>query len=90
MFILTARLTARTTLNLPLPTITTRKVLTESSLPSMVKASAVGYYGPHGDEWVDESVGAGDDFSASLSSFSFILNISIVVTSQTFLSHKKV
>ncbi len=31
-----------------------------------IQASAVGYYGPHGDEWVDESVGAGDDFSASL------------------------
>jgi hypothetical protein len=31
-----------------------------------IQASAVGYYGPHGDELVDESVPAGDDFSANL------------------------
>jgi uncharacterized protein (TIGR01777 family) len=28
----------------------------------LVSSSAVGYYGPHGDEPVDESTGAGDDF----------------------------
>jgi uncharacterized protein (TIGR01777 family) len=28
----------------------------------LVSSSAVGYYGPHGDEVLDESAGAGDDF----------------------------
>jgi uncharacterized protein len=32
----------------------------------LVSASAVGYYGPHGDERVDESAPAGDDFLAGV------------------------
>jgi len=32
----------------------------------LVSASAVGYYGPHGDEEVDETVPAGDDFLAGV------------------------
>jgi uncharacterized protein (TIGR01777 family) len=33
----------------------------------LVSASGVGYYGPHGDEPVDESTAAGDDFLAQVS-----------------------
>ena len=32
----------------------------------LIQASAVGYYGPHGDELVDESAQVGEDFSAVL------------------------
>ncbi|HEY4097436.1 MAG TPA: TIGR01777 family oxidoreductase [Baekduia sp.] len=32
----------------------------------LVSASAVGYYGPHGDEWIPESTPAGQDFLAGV------------------------
>ncbi|HLG33341.1 MAG TPA: TIGR01777 family oxidoreductase [Bacteroidia bacterium] len=32
------------------------------SVETFISASAVGYYGNHGDEWVDESFPAGEDF----------------------------
>jgi uncharacterized protein (TIGR01777 family) len=34
--------------------------------PPLISASAVGYYGPHGDETVDEDTPAGDDFLAQI------------------------
>ena len=34
--------------------------------PVLVSASAIGYYGNRGDEWLDESASPGDDFLASV------------------------
>src|SRR3954451_11540960 len=34
--------------------------------PQLISASAVGYYGPHGDELVDEDTPPGDDFLAQV------------------------
>jgi uncharacterized protein (TIGR01777 family) len=43
------------------------RALPESRRPSvLVSQSATGYYGPHGDERVDESTPAGDDFLAEV------------------------
>ena len=32
----------------------------------LLQASAIGYYGPHGDEWITEETPAGNDFLASV------------------------
>ncbi len=37
-----------------------------SAPPCFVSVSAVGYYGAHGDEWIDESAAAGKDFLAQV------------------------
>jgi uncharacterized protein (TIGR01777 family) len=34
----------------------------------LLQASAIGYYGPHGDEWVTEETPAGQDYLASVAS----------------------
>jgi uncharacterized protein (TIGR01777 family) len=38
--------------------------LVDSGVPTLVSASAVGYYGPHGDERLTEDAPPGDDFPA--------------------------
>jgi len=38
---------------------------TKHSVETFISASGVGYYGNHGDEWVDESFPAGEDFLAT-------------------------
>lgn len=41
-------------------------IVRDAGIPVLINASAVGYYGPHGDEVIDESTGPGRGFRAEV------------------------
>ncbi len=46
--------------------VTALKARTGAEAPTLINASAIGYYGPHGDEELDEQSPPGNDFLAQL------------------------